>query len=126
MRTIVTRIALSIALAISFGLVHAEESASAAHGISSVNNPSMERAVMHQINKFVAFPLEGDQERMYGVVEVAFVVNSEGRLVILSAGSGNEELCDYVVRKLAQIHGGPNPSGLWNTSRVRFTFLPEA
>lgn len=125
MRTIVTRIALTIALAFTCGLVNAAGNTTAANGVSSANNPSLEQAVMHQINKFVAFPMDGDQDRMYGIVDVTFAVDSEGHLVVLDADSENQDLCDYVVRKLARIHVGPNPSGVWKTSHVRFTFRPQ-
>lgn len=123
MKTIVTRIALLFALAFFFELANAAEPTVAAN---SVNSPSVEQTLMHQINKCIAFPLEGDQDRMYGVVEVDLVVDSDGRLVILDADPENRELRDYVVRKLARIRIRPNASGLWNNSHIRFTFLPEA
>jgi hypothetical protein len=125
MRTIVTRIALPFLLALSFGLVQAAGPAAEANGINGVNDPSMEQAVMDQIIRFIRFAVLVGGVPMYGVVEVAFVVNTEGRLVIRAADSENQDLCDYVVRKLARIHVGPNPSGQWNTSHVRFTFRPE-
>lgn len=89
------------------------------------HNALMERAVRHQIDRFVIFPLSGDADSMYGTVDVAYVVNTEGRVVVVGADSMNNELRDYVVRKLGRIKVGPNPSGLWNISRVRFTFRPE-
>jgi len=124
MRTIVTRITLTFALVLFVCLAKAAEPLDPA-AISAINSRSMEQAVMHQINRFICFPLEGDQDRMYGVVEVAFVVNTEGHLVIVGTDSDNQDLRDYVVRKLARIHVGPNPTGLWNTSHVRFTFHPQ-
>ena len=85
----------------------------------------MERAVKHQIDRFVIFPLSENAGNMYGTVDIAYVVNTEGRVVVVASGSRNSDLRDYVVRKLARIKVGPNPSGLWNISRVRFTFRPE-
>ena len=126
MRTSIIRIALSIALVLSIGLVNAAGPVEAGNGNDSGISPAMERAVIHQINRTIPFPLTGDEDHMYGIVEVAFAVNTEGDLVILSAESENQELCDYVVRKLTRIHIAPNPSGLWRTSHVRFTFHPEA
>jgi hypothetical protein len=58
MRTIVTRIALPFLLALSFGLVQAAGPAAEANGINGVNDPSMEQAVMDQINRFIPFPLQ--------------------------------------------------------------------
>lgn len=85
----------------------------------------MERAVKHQIDRFVIFPLSEDAGDMCGIVDIAYVVNTEGRVVVVASESENRGLRDYVIRKLARIKVGPNPSGLWNISRVRFTFRPE-
>lgn len=88
------------------------------------NSHTMERAVMHQINRHVIFPL-ADGAAMFGTVDVAFVVDVKGRLVVKESSSANAALRDYVVRKLAKVHVGPNPSGLWKITHLRFTFRPE-
>ena len=126
MKTTCTRLALTFGLILSFCLLHAAGPMAATPLPAEINSRARERAVMHQIDRFISFPLVGDQERMYGVVEIDFVVNTEGRVVVVSADSENQPLCDYVVRKLGRIHVGANPSGLWNTSHVRFIFRPEA
>lgn len=92
---------------------------------STANSRAMERAVMHQIDRHVIFPLDAEGAEMYGVVDVAFAVDVKGRLVVKEASSRNAELRDYVVRKLGKIQVGANPSGLWNTTHLRFTFKPE-
>ncbi len=89
------------------------------------NSIAMERAVKHQINRYVIFPLDADEEEMFGTVEVQFVVNTEGKLVVTEARSENQELRDYVLAKLRRVQVGPNPSGLWKTSHLRFNFRPE-
>ncbi len=89
------------------------------------NSIEMERAVKHQINRYVIFPLEDEAEALFGTVEVQFVVNMEGRLVVTAAHSENQDLCDYVVEKLRRVQVGPNPSGLWKTSHMRFEFRAE-
>lgn len=92
---------------------------------STANSRAMERAVMHQINHHVIFPLDAEEGTMCGTVDVAFAVDVNGRLVVKEARSENRELRDYVVHKLAKVQVGANPSGLWNTTHVRFTFKPE-
>ena len=122
MRTACIRFAIVISSILLFGHARAADPLPSA---PLVNSASMERAVEHQINRFVSFPLTDDQAAMYGVVDVAFVVDTEGRIVVVGTDSANPVLCDYVVRKLGKVHVGPNPSGLWNTSHVRFIFRPE-
>lgn len=118
-------LASAIACSVFIGHVRAAEPLAANTAPSSINSASLERALHQQLNKHVSFPLltEGN---MYGTVEVAFVVNTEGRIELLSARSENDALCDYVVRKLAKVDIGENPSGTWKTSHMRFVFRPEA
>lgn len=115
-----------------FALVAFVLSAHAAVPLASVaptfiakNSMAMEHAVKHQINRYVVFPLGDEEEAMFGTVEIQFVVNTEGRLVVTAAHSENKDLCDYVVAKLHRVQVGPNPSGLWKTSHMRFNFRPE-
>lgn len=89
------------------------------------NSKQLEHAVRHQINRHVIFPLDAEGAEMYGVVDVAYAVDVKGRLVVKEASSRNAALREYVVRKLGKIQVGANPSGLWNTTHVRFTFRPE-
>jgi len=88
-------------------------------------NHALERAVMHQVNRHVIFPLQAAEGDMYGVVDVSFAVDVQGRLVVKEARSENQALRDYVVRKLGKVQVGANPSGLWSTTHLRFIFKPE-
>jgi hypothetical protein len=89
------------------------------------NSATLEREVMHQIDRYVIYPVGDRTDAMLGVVEVTYVVNTEGRLVVTSAGSANRALRDYVLEKLSRVQISPNPSGLWKPSNVRFTFRAE-
>ena len=91
----------------------------------SGNSRTMERAVLHQINRHVIFPLDAEEGAMCGVVDVSYAVDVDGHLVVKEARSDNQALRDYVVGKLGKVQVGVNPSGLWNTTHVRFTFKPE-
>ena len=86
---------------------------------------NMERKLDHQLNKHVAFPLNGG-EHMNGAVLVSFVVDIEGRLKIVDAETTNPELRDHVLRQLEKVDIGDNPSGTWKIERRRFVFRPEA
>lgn len=92
----------------------------------AANSATLQRALDHQLNKHVVYPLLERQADMTGVVEVSFVVNTEGRIEVIAATSENDALCDYVLRKLGKVDIGDNPSGTWKTSHVRFVFRPEA
>jgi len=92
---------------------------------STVNSSRLLRQVEHQIDRHGIYPLDDDGQ-LYGQVDVAFVVNMEGRIVVLSAVSANAELREYVLEKLGRVHVAENPSGIWQTTHVRFIFKPEA
>ena len=125
MKTMILRHGFALGLLLLAPILHAAASGLPDEFLTTAPHTEMERAVQHQINRFVIFPLSGDADSMYGVVDIAYVVNTEGQVVIVSSESQNGKLRDYVVRKLARIKVGPNPSGLWNISRMRFTFRPE-
>ncbi len=88
------------------------------------NSRALERAVLHQINRHVIFPLS-EGPAMFGTVDIAFVVDVKGRLVVKESSSANSALREYVMAKLAKVKVGPNPSGLWKITHLRFTFRPE-
>lgn len=115
----------ALGLLLSASIIHAASGDLPDAFMTAAHHAEMEREVRHQIDRFVIFPLSGDADAMYGTVDIAYVVNTEGRVVVLNSDSKNNDLCDYVVRKLGRIKVGPNPSGLWNISHVRFTFRPE-
>ncbi|MCI1751597.1 MAG: hypothetical protein LKM36_01650 [Flavobacteriales bacterium] len=125
MKTMITRSAFAFCLLLAASGMRAASEGEPKFIFPAASNIEMERAVKHQIDRFVIFPLSGDAEAMYGTVDIAYVVNTEGRVVVVSSGSENDELRNYVIRKLARIQVGANPSGLWKTSHVRFNFRPE-
>ena len=125
MKTLNLRYSFAFALLLLVSGTRAASPAEPATEFNVSNSTTMERAVQHQINRFVIFPLTHDADRMFGTVDVAFVVNTEGRVVVISTSSENEPLCDYVVGKLQRISVGANPSGLWKPTHVRFTFRAE-
>lgn len=91
----------------------------------TANSHALERAVMHQINRHVIFPLNAEAGAMSGIVDVAFAVDINGRLTVKGAQSDNNSLREYVLRKLSNVQVAPNPSGLWSTTHLRFIFKPE-
>ncbi len=93
--------------------------------IETTASAAMERKLDHQLNKHIAFPLNGG-ERMEGAVFVSFVVDIEGRLKIVEVETTNAELRDYVLRQLDKVDIGDNPTGTWKIERRRFVFRPEA
>jgi hypothetical protein len=99
--------------------------AQAATPPSTTATTRLERKLEHQLNKHVAFPLNGD-ERMDGVVLVSFVVDIEGHLKVVDAEGTNPQLRDYVVRQMEKVDIGDNPTGTWKIERRRFVFRPEA
>lgn len=119
MRT--TRSAFLLALA----LVTATAGAAGPVSTSITNTKHLERAVEHQINRHMIFPLSAEEGEMCGEVRVSYAVDVNGRLVVLKATSKNEALRAYVLEKLGKVHVGPNATGLWNITHVRFTFRPE-
>ena len=125
MKTMITRSAFAFCLLLAASGMRAASEGEPKFIFPAASNIEMERAVKHQIDRFVIFPRSGDAEAMYGTVDIAYVVNTEGRVVVVSSGSENDELRNYVIRKLARIQVGANPSGLWKTSHVRFNFRPE-
>ena len=62
---------------------------------------------------------------MDGVVEVNFVIDSEGKVQVIQADASNDHLRSYVLRKLAKVDIGDNPNGTWKIERMRFVFHPE-
>lgn len=85
-----------------------------------------ERELKKRIDQFVTYPLMERDHGMDGEVRVSFVINTAGKVEVISAVSGNPELRDYVLRKLEKIDLGDNPSGTWKTEHMRFIFRPEA
>jgi hypothetical protein len=53
------------------------------------------------------------------------VIDKEGRLEVLECNSANNDLKEYVLRKLQRIDIGDNPDGVWRTTHMRIAFKPE-
>lgn len=92
---------------------------------NATNKITLERDLKRALNKHMVYPIMERRKNMTGVVEVSFVVNKEGRLVILKADSENSDLRDYVMGKLALIKLPENDEGIWRTTHIRFDFHPE-
>lgn len=112
-------------LALSFGL-SAAMAAPPADPLRANVPTSQERELKKQINRYVTYPLMERKQDMDGEVRVSFVINTAGRVEVISATSENTELRAYVLRKLERIDIGDNPSGTWKTEHMRFVFHPEA
>ncbi len=125
MKTLITRAALLLAAAFTFANVRAAGPVAPAYPMPALST-SMERELDHQLNKYVTYPLLERERNMDGEVYVTFVINTEGKIEIISAHSDNTDLCEYVLNKLSRIDIGSNPGGLWKTEHVRFVFHPEA
>lgn len=115
------RTALAFATVFTMGYARAAEPPAADAPAASA---SLERALDKELSKHLSFPLLRNTD-MTGDVYVSFVVNKEGKLEVISATSTNDELCAYVLRKLALVDIGENPTGTWRTEHVRFTFGAE-
>src|SRR5690606_22646869 len=113
---------LLLALTLLTASAHAAGPSPAAY---ITNTKHLERAVEHQINRHMIFPLSAEEGEMCGEVYVSYAVDVHGRLVVLKATSTNEALRAYVLEKLGKVRVGPNATGLWNITQVRFTFRPE-
>jgi len=85
----------------------------------------MERELERQIDKYVTYPLMERVHHMDGQVFVSFVIDTEGKVKVISARSRNTALCEYVLRMLAKVDIGSNPEGLWKTTHMKFDFRPE-
>ena len=121
MKTSATHLAIALATVFTLGSARAAEPVPPA----TAPSPAMERELEHQINKFVTYPLLDRAHHMDGQVLVSFVIDTEGKVKVISARSANTALCEYVLRMLAKVDIGDNPDGLWKTTHMRFDFRPE-
>ena len=123
MKTMFTRIALMLAAVLTFSAIQA---APPADPLRVEVLSKQERELQTQIDRFVTYPLLERKPNMDGNVEVSFVINTAGKVEVISAVSGNDDLLAYVLRKLGKVDIGDNPSGTWKIEHVRFVFRPEA
>ena len=122
MKAMITRTALMLATVFTFGHIRAAEPATPMPNLAT----GTERELDKQLNKFITYPLLERAHNMDGVVYVSFVINTDGKVEVISAHSDNTDLCEYVLRKLAKVDIGNNPNGVWKTEHMRFVFHPEA
>lgn len=123
MKALFTRTLLMLAVLSTFTAANATRPADPLRA----NVPSaQERELKKQLNKYVTYPLMERKREMDGEVRVSFVINTVGKVEVISAASDNADLRAYVLRKLEKIDVGDNPSGTWKTEHMRFVFRPEA
>lgn len=121
MKSALLRTLLVFATVFTMGYTRAAEPLRA----NATNKITLERDLKRALNKHMVYPIMERRKDMTGVVEVSFVVNKEGRLVILKADSENTDLREYVMGKLALIKLPENDEGIWRTTHIRFDFHPE-
>jgi hypothetical protein len=117
----ITRTALFLGILSTLGQARASEPATPLR--APISASALERELEHQIARYVSYPVR--HSNIDGEVYVSFVINAEGKVEVLSAHSSNDDLCAYVLGRLARIDVGSNPGGLWKTTHLRFTFHPE-
>jgi hypothetical protein len=133
MKTLLNRATLLLATVSLLGQVSAAEppgnecAATADAATSAAVVPVLlQRELDRQLNKHVVYPLMEKENMADGVVLVSFVIDREGRVEVIDAQSQNTWLRDYVLRRLARVDIGDNPTGTWRTTHMRFVFHPEA
>jgi len=61
-----------------------------------------------------------------GFVEVSLKIDRDGRIEVISIQSSNEQLADYVLKKLAQTKLSPGSSEPGKVVKYRFVFKKQA
>jgi hypothetical protein len=123
MKTRILRFTLLLATVLTLGQSRATEPLFTNTNVAK--RSTLERNLDRALNKHLSFPLL-DSKDMTGEVYVSFVIDKEGRVEVLDCNSANEDLREYVLRKLARIDIGDNPQGIWRTTHMHITFRPEA
>ncbi len=121
MKTRITHIITLVAAFLTIGQAFAAEPVKVN---SNTTARSLERALDHELNKHLSYPVL-EKADMTGDVYVSFVVNKEGRIEVMECNSTNEKLRQYVIKKLARVDIGDNPNGIWKTTHMRISFHPE-
>lgn len=122
MKTRIHRIVLLLATVLTFGHSRAAEPIFTNSNVAK--RTTLERNLDRALNKHLSYPLL-DRKDMSGEVYLSFVIDKEGRVEVLECNSSNQDLREYVLRKLARIDIGDNPQGIWRTTHMRITFRPE-
>lgn len=123
MKAMFIRPTILLATVLTLGQARAAEPL--AHPMPAPARTTLERELGRQIDRHVTYPLLARDKRMDGDVLVTFVIDAQGKVEVISAFSENQELCEYVLRKLAKVDIGENPGGTWKTTSMRFRFRPE-
>ena len=123
MKPRILRFTLLLATVLTLGPSRATEPLFANSNVAK--RSTLERNLDRALNKHLSFPLL-DSKDMTGEVYVSFVIDKEGRVEVLDCNSANEDLREYVLRKLSRIDIGDNPQGIWRTTHMHITFRPEA
>ena len=122
MKICILRSLLLLATVLTFGYAQATEPIFANSNVAK--RTTLERNLDRALNKQLSYPLL-DRKDMTGEVYVSFVIDKEGHIEVLECRSVNDDLRDYVLRKLARIDIGENPQGIWRTTHMHITFKPE-
>ena len=122
MKVSTTRLAIVLATVFILGQARSAEPVPPA---APAHSADMERELVRQIDKYVTYPILERAHRMDGEVLVSFVIDTRGKVNVISATSANTDLCEYVLRMLEKVDIGQNPDGLWKTTHMRFRFRPE-
>ena len=125
MKTTISRLALVLCSVFTMGYTHAAASFEGEGVKNTPDRSAMERSLDQQLNKYLSFPVLERKADMTGEVLVAFVIDTEGKVKVLDCVSANEDLRQYVLRKLARIDVGENVDGMWKTTYLRLNFKPE-
>ncbi len=91
---------------------------------SNLSKKAQEKMLDRALSRHLSFPL-AEKGDMTGEVYVSFAIDTEGKIAVLECTSKNEKLKDYVIRKLARIDIGENPTGIWKTTHMKISFQPE-
>jgi len=97
-------------------------SASALATAPSGNDPEKSDRLKNQLNRHVVFP---SSSPAYGEVEVVFKVTDRGEVEVLETRSLNEQLSDYVAKKLEKIRLTKDDISLGQVIRYRFVFKKQ-
>ena len=121
MNTKISRTLLLLATVFTLGYARAAEPF---RKPNNAKRTTMERTLERALNHNLSYPLF-EKADMNGEVTVSFVIDKEGKVVVLDSRSDNEKLMAYVLSKLSHIDIGENPEGSWRTTYIRFRFHPE-
>lgn len=121
MRTFISR---SLLFSAALFLVSLAQAAEPVRTGNAEKRNHMERTLDRALNKHLSFPA-ASKANMLGDVYVSFVIDKVGRVQVLDLRADNEQLKEYVLRKLARIDIGENPEGIWKTTHMHITFRPQ-